>query len=258
MNRNLNRRTLSFINLKNLISILFIIFFISIILVVYYQKNILQKYIIKKIEHFSENYNYQYINLKINGLKKIDYSFVEDKLERYNNSSIFLLPLKKISIDLKENNWIKNVKLTTDYKNTLMVDIQEYKPLAIYNFNNKLFYFDNNGKIIQQLNPEEVLNNKYLIFSGQSSNLHAKKFIDTLQEIDFENKFKIKKIIFVENRRWDILMFNNTRLMLSENNPTSSLQNYITIEKTISETEMINIKSIDLRNLEKTIINYNE
>ena len=36
-----------------------------------------------------------------------------------------------------------------------------------------------------------------------------------------------------------------------------SIENYIKVEKNLSETDMFNIKIIDLRNLSKTILVYN-
>ena len=50
----------------------------------------------------------------------------------------------------------------------------------------------------------------------------------------------------------------NIRLLLSENFPKKSIENYLKIEKKLSEIEMNNIESIDLRNLKKTIIKYKE
>ena len=44
--------------------------------------------------------------------------------------------------------------------------------------------------------------------------------------------------------------------MLSESVPEVSLQNFSLIEKNLSETDLNNIKSIDLRNINKTIIKY--
>ena len=45
--------------------------------------------------------------------------------------------------------------------------------------------------------------------------------------------------------------------MLSETKPQISLQNFMNIEKNLSETDLNNIKYFDLRNINKTLINYN-
>ena len=47
--------------------------------------------------------------------------------------------------------------------------------------------------------------------------------------------------------------------MLSEDDPDKSIDNFILIQNKLSETDMINIKAYDLRDLTKTIlINVND
>ncbi len=257
MNRNLNRRKF-YIFQKTIIY--FSIIFTILLLSIYYfnsQKIYILNNLTNIIEKFSENFQYQYTNFDVNDLNNVRYSFIENELKKYYQTSIFLLPLEKISNQLKENSWIRNVKLTTNYKDTLFVNIQEYKALGIYNFNNKLFYFDNYGKIIEEVNTENDNINNHIIFSGKYSNLKAALIIKILENLDFKKKFKVKEIIFIKQRRWDIIINNDIKLMLSENEPKKSIENFIIIEKNLSETDFNNIKYFDLRNTNKTLITYN-
>ena len=155
-------------------------------------------------------------------------------------------------------NWIKNVELKTNYKDTLYVKIDEYRPLGIYSFNGRNFFFDNKGKIIDEIDNQNISLNKFFIFEGQSSNLNAQKIINILDKLNIQFKSQIKKFVFIENRRWNIILKKNIRLLLSENFPKKSIENYLKIKKKLSEIEMNNIESIDLRNLKKTIIKYKE
>ena len=176
-------------------------------------------------------------------------------MKKYYKYSIFLLPLDKISEEIRENNWIKNVKLSTNYKDTLYIDLEEYKALGIYRFNKKDFYFDKSGKIIQEVN-DKFNNNNLIIFIGKSSNLNANLIIDILNGLNFQKNFLIRQINYIQKRRWDILINNDIKLMLSENDPKQSLQNFLIINKNLNETDMNNIEWIDLRDVNKTLINY--
>ena len=118
------------------------------------------------IQSFSENFQYQFIKFDISGLEKIESKFIEDKIQKYINSSIFLLPLDQINDSIKENNWVKEIYLNTNYKDTLFIRIEEYKPIGIYFFNEKYFVFDENGKIIDQIYITDFTHQSLLIFKG--------------------------------------------------------------------------------------------
>ena len=256
MNKNLNRKKIIFYSNKRLIYFIFISLFLCILILIYLYKVELEKNIYKKIQSFSENFDYQLKNTEVIGIKNINIVDIENIVSKYYYKSIFLLPLKNISISLRDINWIKKVKLKTNYKNTLIVEIQEYIPLGIYSFNNKMFYFEKSGKIIDIVNQSNLLKKNLLIFSGQSSNLYAKNIINEIDKLKNEFKSKIIKIDLIENRRWNIIIENNIILMLSEKFPNKSLENFIKLIKNLDDIELNKIESFDLRNIDKTIIKY--
>ena len=255
---NINRRryVLSFRSFTYFCIFLFLIIFSFLL---YFNKNNLIETSKNIIQSFSENFQYQFTKFDISGLEKIELKFVEDKLQNYIGSSIFLLPLDQINDSIKENNWVKEIYLNTNYKDTLFIRIEEYKPIGIYFFNEKYFVFDENGKIIDQIYITDFTHQSLLIFKGNSSNLKANSLINILKNNDFEKKFKIQSLEFINKRRWDINLYSDVKLMLSEEDPNKSIQNFIMIQNKLSETDINNIKTYDLRNLKKTIlINLND
>ena len=255
---NINRRryVLSFRSFAYFCIFLFLIIFSCLI---YYNKNTLIESSKNIIQSFSENFQYQFIKFDISGLDKIELKLIEDKLQNYIGSSIFLLPMDQINGSIKENNWVKEIYLNTNYKDTLFIRIEEYKPIGIYFFNEKYFVFDENGKIIDQIYIKDFTNQSLLIFKGNSSNLKANSLINILKNNDFEKKYQIESLEFLNKRRWDINLYGDVKIMLSEEDPNTSIQNFIMIQNKLSETDINNIKTYDLRNLKKTIlINLND
>ena len=255
---NINRRryVLSFRSFTYLCIFLFLIIFSCLL---YFNKNDLIETSKNIIQSFSENFQYQFTKFDISGLEKIELKFVEDKLQNHLGSSIFLLPLDQINDSIKENNWVKEIYLNTNYKDTLFIRIEEYKPIGIYFFNEKYFVFDENGKIIDQIYITDFTHQSLLIFKGNSSNLKANSLINILKNNDFEKKYQIESVEFINKRRWDINLYSDVKLMLSEEDPNKSIQNFIMIQNKLSETETNNIKTYDLRNAKKTIlINLND
>ena len=255
---NINRRryVLSFRSFTYFCIFLFLIIFSFLL---YFNKNNFIETSKNIIQSFSENFQYQFTKFDISGLEKIELKFVEDKLQNYIGSSIFLLPLDQINDSIKENNWVKEIYLNTNYKDTLFIRIEEYKPIGIYFFNEKYFVFDENGKIIDQIYITDFTHQSLLIFKGNSSNLKANSLINILKNNDFEKKYQIESLEFINKRRWDINLYSDVKLMLSEEDPNKSIQNFIMIQNKLSETDINNIQTYDLRNLKKTIlINLND
>ncbi len=250
---NINRRryVLSF---KSLIYFCIFLFLVIFSFLLYFNKNNIFETSKNIIQSFSENFQYQFTKFDISGLEKIELKFVEDKLQNYMQSSIFLLPLDQIYDSIKENNWVKEVYLNTNYKDTLNIRIEEYKPIGIYFFNEKYFVFDENGKIIDQIYITNFTDQSLLIFKGNSSNLKANSLINILKNNDFEKTFQIESFEFINRRRWDIHLHSDVKLMLSEEDPNKSIQNFIMLQNKLSETDINNIKTYDLRNLNKTIL----
>ena len=250
---NINRRryVISFRSFTYFCISLFLIIFSFLL---YFYKNNLVETSKNIIQSFSENFQYQFTKYDISGLEKIELKFVEDKLQNYLGSSIFLLPLDQINNSIKDNNWVKEIYFNTNYKDTLFIRIEEYKPIGIYFFNEKYFVFDENGKIIDQIYIKDFTNQSLLIFKGNSSNLKANSLINILKNNDFEKKYQIESLEFINKRRWDINLYNDVKLMLSEEDPNKSIQNFIMIQNKLSEMDINNIKTYDLRNLKKTFL----
>ncbi len=255
---NINRRRYV-LSIKSLTLICIFLFLTIFSILLYFNKNNLIQISKNIIQSFSENFQYQFSKFDISGLEIIELKFVEDKLQNYLGSSIFLLPLDQINDSIKENNWVKEIYLHTNYKDTLFIRIEEYKPIGIYFFNENYFVFDENGKIIDQIYTTDFTHQSLLIFKGNSSNLKANSLINILKNNNFEKKYQIESLEFISKRRWDINLYSDVKLMLSEENPNKSIQNFIMIQNKLSKSDINNIQTYDLRNLNKTIlINFND
>ena len=66
----------------------------------------------------------------------------------------------------------------------------------------------------------------------------------------------IKEGYYINERRWDVRLHNNILLNLSEINIEDSLKNYMKLIKKFNNSDIIKIKSIDLRDREKAIISF--
>ena len=252
MNSSINKKKIRFFkNRKFLkyftISILSCLFFVYI-----YHELIKSDKFLTIIQAISETYNYQLKNVEINSLQRVNKFEVNNIVNKYFNKSIFLLPLKEISNAINQLSWVKDVNLSTNFNNKLIIEIFEYKPIGLLFYNNQLFYFSKDGEIIDKF--KEEINNNLIIFYGNQVSKVAYNFLNIINKTETVNM--IKEVYYINERRWDVKLNNNIVLNLSEINIEESLKNYTKLIKKINNSDIIKIKNIDLRDIEKAIISF--
>jgi cell division septal protein FtsQ len=206
----------------------------------------------KLIQSFSEKYSYQFKIYEINYLYRIDKDEISKIIDTYLDQSIFLVPLSDISNSLQSLKWVKSVNLSTNLKNKIKLEIYEYKPIGIYSLNTQMFYFSEEGQIIDQFKGEMIDN--FILFFGKQSLSNAKNFLYILNKIQQFELLNIKEAHYINERRWNIKLENEISVFLSEKDIESSLRNYIKLISKLKDSEIVSIQSIDLRNNEKAII----
>ena len=205
------------------------------------------------LQKFSEKNNYLLTSYEINDLIRVDKSEVSEIISKYYGKSIFLVSLKGISNEISDLNWVKNVNLSNNFKSKINIEILEYKPIGLFFFNNKTYYFSKEGKIISQSKDNYE---KFIIFSGKNSLNQAVKLLDSIKSIENSKLNNIEEAYYINNRRWNLKFSNQLLVLLSEKNIETSLNSYIKLIDQLDESEILLIKSIDLRNHNKAIINF--
>ena len=135
MTSNFNKKKIKFFSNRQFIKyfFIFILFFLFLIFIYYELKNKNRAYDL--IENISGKLNYQFINLEINILNRVNKTEVLKIINKYLNQSIFLISLNDISDSLLDLNWVKRVNLSTNFKDKIYIEIIEYKPVGLYLFN---------------------------------------------------------------------------------------------------------------------------
>lgn len=256
MKKNLNRRKLLSITKKNILLVIILFFFLSTFFIITKEFKEIKFYLYQSVQLFSEKFNYQLKTFEINGNNRMNVDDVEKLISKYYGVSIFMLPISKISEKIKDDIWIKNIKLSIDYKNNLIIDLEEYNPVGIYKFNKNMFYFSENGNIIDKIEGDLSKQNELLVFSGKLSNVKASSFVETLNKFDSNFIKQIQLIELINERRWNIEIQNNIILKLSEEFPQTSISNYLKLKKNLNKVQMNNIKIFDLRNINKSVLVY--
>ena len=252
MSSNINKKKISFFTNRKFLKYISISILSCLFVVFIYHELIKRDKLYNFIHDISEKYNYQLKYVKINSLQRINKSEVNKIINQYYSQSIFLLPLEEISNSINQLSWAKDVNLSTNFIDNLNVEIFEYKPIGLLFYNNQLFYFSKDGKIIDKFREE--INESLIIFYGNQASKEAYNLLNIINKTETFNM--IKEAYYINERRWNVKLHNNILLNLSEINIEESLKNYIKLIKKLNNSDIITIKNIDLRDSEKAIMSF--
>ena len=253
MKTNFNKKKIRFISITKLFKYSFAITTLLLISFFIYYEFLEKKRYIEVLQKFSEKNNYLLTSYEINDLIRVDKSEVSQIINKYLGKSIFLVSLKTISNEISDLNWVKKVNLSNNFKSKITVEILEYEPIGLYFFNNNYYYFSEESKIISQSKDNYE---RFIIFSGKNSLMHAVKLLNSIKSIESAKLNNIEAAYYINDRRWNLKFSNQLLVLLSEKNIESSLNSYIKLIDQLHESEILLIKSIDLRNQDKAIINF--
>ena len=193
-------------------------------------------------------------DIEINGVKMVNIKTIERKLREFcdleNKNDLFILA-KSLEIDP----WIKNISIKRKLPDTLIINIEEYLPFAIWKTNGDIHLIDEEGKIISISDKEKSKFLHLIVVAGEDS----KNNIDSLFNMLSSNPTlfsRIKSAIFVGKRRWNLELDNDIIIKMPEKNIINAWDK---LDKILSiNGSEIGIKSIDLRNSDKIFLEENK
>ena len=237
-------------------TILILLFFlITVIYILFFYDQKIIKQFNSIIENYSDKYQYSLSVVNINGLNNINKDEILNLIKPYKDSSIFLIPIKKIANKISQNNWVKSINIQSNYKDTIEINIDESKPIGIYTTGIQNILFSDDLKILENIANNEKRFSALIKFEGKNSLHESIKLIDSFPD-DFQQY--VDKAFLINQRRWNLELKNSILLKLPENNIKEALENYKKIYINFSNEELIEIESIDLRMKKKIILKYKE
>ena len=186
-----------------------------------------------------QNSTLQIKNIKVSGLSNENNLKVTNDLNSLLFQNILFINKDKVKKILLENNLIELFEVKKNYPNSVQIDLQKTKFIAITINNNHNFFIGSNGKLISY---KDTANNLPFVFGkvNYQELIKFKKIIDD-SDFNFEN---IESIFFFPSNRWDIKTSDGVLIKLPEKNLFEALS----IASKIKSNDLLkNNKIIDLR-----------
>ena len=199
--------------------------------------------------------NSEYLKLKINQIKvyglndKSNFNISKKFNRLISEKNLFFINKDYFVNVLEKNNLVHSFKVKKIYPNTIEVQIQKTKFLAVTNYNKKKFFIGSNGKLI---NFQSYDKNLPYVFGK----VKIEEFIK-FTKIIFNSKFnfeEISELYFFPSGRWDIKTKKGILIKLPQENllKVLNLSHHLTANENFK-----NSKIIDLR-IYKNVILTNE
>lgn len=160
--------------------------------------------------------------------------------------SILLVDLDLIRERINQLPWVFNSSVYLQSQGILQIDVLEYIPVAVYEFNNINYLIDINGNRIIQISSDDYIDLIRVIGKNALQNMDEIKLI--VKKLKNYN-LSLNKIERIGNRRWNIYFSEGLYVKLPSENPQSAL---LRLEKFLSTYDVKSDKLafIDLRLLD--------
>ena len=198
------------------------------------------------------------LNIKINlpffKIKNIDFrnqlyleeNIKSDVINNFTNKSLINLSKKNLNKYFEKSKWVDSYKLKKKYPNTILILLNEYKPIAIYSKDNLNYLVNNNYTLTKKIIDIQT----HIDLVNLKGEFDAKQFKDIYLNLIATNFLKkVKEIKIKSLNRMDLLLFNNTKVSFGEYSSKKQIEALKQILK-----KYPNIERVDLRNEGRVVI----
>jgi len=156
---------------------------------------------------------FQVKKVEVVGADRIDRLKVYDIALAQKDRSMAAVDLENVRHDLMQYGWIKDARVSRRLPDTLVVDIVERSPAAIWQHNNRLSLIDEKGVVLEPVSVATMPDLPLVI--GPRANQRAQDLERLLAEAS-SLKELLAGATWVGNRRWDLRFRSGETLSLPE------------------------------------------
>ena len=157
--------------------------------------------------------------VEVTGVNRIDELKVYEITLAQKDRSILLVDIDAVREDLLANGWIKDARISRRLPDTLVVDIVEREPVAVWQNQGRLSLIDRTGYPLEEITKEEIPELPVIV--GKKANLKFTQ-LDALLDVAPALRPMVTGATWIGNRRWDLEFDSGETLALPEGEETAS------------------------------------
>lgn len=152
-------------------------------------------------------------HVEVNGLKYMPRLPVYSAAVEGPTNSMLLVDLDDIRARLQSLPWIADASVSRRLPDTLVIDVVERRPMALWQYRRRLAVIDRDGKVLDTRGLERFASLPLLV--GPRANRQAHPLMALLADFP-EVQQRVDSAIWIGERRWDIRFKTGETLALPE------------------------------------------
>ncbi|MDA9770971.1 FtsQ-type POTRA domain-containing protein [Emcibacteraceae bacterium] len=158
--------------------------------------------------------------------------------------------INAIKDQVEQLTWIKVATISRRLPDGVLISVEEHRPAALWQLDNKLWVLSDEGVRITDLGLEAFAD--LPMISGIGADQALERLLNAVsQNIDLFNR--VETASWIGGRRWDLILKNGIKIMLPEEDMNEAWQNLIEFER---DEKLLarNILAVDFRIKDKTVV----
>ena len=182
-----------------------------------------------ELGHMAGRAGFKVKRIDVKGLKRMNSFTVYTVALNQRSTAMPLVDVDQVRRQLMQHSWIEDARISRRWPDTLVVDIVERKPAAVWQFNKRLMLIDRTGVALERVDPRAIPD--VLLIIGPKANAQAQTLFQLL-DIAPGVRPRLADASWVGNRRWDFRFTTGEVLALPEGdaNAATALAHFARIE----------------------------
>jgi len=158
--------------------------------------------------------------VQVEGRENMKEAEIAAALGSFEDLSIFSFDTAAARESLKDNGWVREARVTRLLPSTLVVELEEREPFALWREGGKTAVIDVEGRILELASVPAFP--KLSVVSGPGAAAPAKEILAALDSLP-DLKARVQEIERIAGRRWDLVLDTGLRVKLPATDFTGAL-----------------------------------
>lgn len=207
-------------------------------------------FVYNKTLSVSANLGFRVNDVIIRGRHQISQGDLLARIDIKQGQPIFSVSLSDAQQSLSGISWVEEASVSRRLPNTIVVDIRERAPVALWQYQKKVSVIDKSGQPLTSSNVAAWQDLPLIV--GEDAPQHVTEILD-LMLAEPEIAGQLSSALRIGDRRWDLRLKNGMLVKLPEENVGLALRQ-LAMQQEMHQILAKNIQTIDLRIPEKFVV----